>query len=86
MIIIIIRILNFLNFDHVCNIIISNNKNLSLSVSTQIKRNLAILFQVMKLTQLDFHITLTKLFLIFLHMFQKKTEKVYFVKGLGFVY
>ena len=34
-----LSILNFLDFNHVCNIIISNTKNLSLSVSTHIKRN-----------------------------------------------
>ena len=34
-----LRISNFLDFNHVYNIIISNNENLSLSVSTHIKRN-----------------------------------------------
>ena len=36
-----LRILNFLDFNHVCNIIISSNENLSLSVNRPIKKKLS---------------------------------------------
>ena len=42
--------------------------------------------QVIKLTQVDFHMTQIKLCLISACLFLVEEEKVYFVKSLGFLY
>ena len=54
-------ILNFLDFNHVCNVIISNNEKSILKCRYTHKKKLRDLTP-------GFHMTLIKLFLIFLHM------------------
>ena len=64
-----LRIFSFLDFNHVCNIIISNNEKSILKCKYTHKKKLRDLIPGYEVsTQLDFHMALTKLFLIFLRM------------------
>ena len=63
-----LRILNFLDFNHVCNIIISSNENLSLSVNRPIKKKLSDFIPGYEVNLTRFSHDPNKLFLIFLHM------------------
>ena len=60
-------------------LLLATTKYLSLSVSTHMKRNYAVLFHVVKLTQVVLHMTLIKLFLIFLHILNRRRKQKRFL-------
>ena len=63
-----LRILNFLDFIHVCNIIISNNEKSILKCKYRHKNKLSDFIPGYEVSLTRFSHDLTKLFLIFLHM------------------
>ena len=63
-----LRILNFLDFIHVCNIIISNNEKSILKCKYRHKNKLSDFIPGYEVNLTRFSHDLTKLFLIFLHM------------------
>ena len=63
-----LRILNFMDFIHVCNIIISNNEKSILKCKYRHKNKLSDFIPGYEVNLTWFSHDLTKLFLIFLHM------------------
>ena len=79
-------ILNFLDFNHVCNIIISNNKKSILKCKYTHKKKLSDLIPGYEVNLTRFSHDPNKVIFNFSSYVLTEDEKVYFVKGLGFVY
>ena len=84
MIIIIIRILNFLNFDHVCNIIISNNKKSILKCKYTDKKKFSDLIPGYEVNPTRFSHYPNKVIFNFSSYVSKEDGKSLLCKGLRF--
>ena len=81
-----LRILNFLDFNHVCNIIISNNEKSILKCKYTHKKKLRNLIPGCEVNPTRFSHDCNKVIFNFSSHVLTEHKKSFFVKGLGFLY
>ena len=81
-----LRILNFLHFNHVCNITISNNEKSNLHCKYTNRKKLRDLTPGHEVNQIRFSHGTNKVIFNFSSYVLTEDKKVYVVKGLGFLY